>query len=157
MRCAALEPLLEEIADGTIDLTAEDRAHVASCELCTARPQRARDTEQWLAPREMPEPPPSFTATVMQRVGREKWRTERAVDIGFNLAIVAGLLVILGSAAGAAWSLGVFSIDIDTSLLAEAVWPQFEAVTAQLQTIVLAAVLLTTALVLWWWAETASD
>ena len=49
----------------------------------------------------------------MARVGQEKWKTERVVDIGFNLAIAAGVLVILAGGAGLAWSLGFFTITID--------------------------------------------
>ena len=47
----------------------------------------------------------------MARIGQEKWQTERVVDIGFNLAIAAGVLVILAGGAGLAWSLGFFTID----------------------------------------------
>jgi len=158
MRCAELESRFEAVADGSAELSPDERAHVASCAACSARLQRARDIEQWLATREVPEPPPSFTAAVMMRVGREKWRTERAFDIGFNLAIAAGVLVILGSAIGVAWSLGLLDITIDADLLGQILSPQLEArVTAQLQTIVIATALLASALALWWWAETAAE
>ena len=54
---------------------------------------------------------------VMARIGQEKWQTERVVDIGFNLAIAAGVLVILAGGAGLAWSLGFFTVTIDTDAL----------------------------------------
>ena len=60
--------------------------------------------------------------------------------------------------AGLAWSLGVFTIDIDIAALLGAATAQVEGrVINQLQTLAIAAVLLTMALVLWWWAEAATD
>lgn len=158
MRCDDLDPLIEAIADGTLDPDADTRAHVASCARCTARIEQARSIEQWLASREVPQPAPSFTAAVMARISQEKWQTERVVDIGFNLAVAAGVLVILAGGAGLAWSMGVFAIGVDLSALVNAATAQVEGrVINQLQTVGLAAVLLTMALVLWWWAEIAAD
>ena len=119
MRCDELEPLIEAIADGTFEPAPEDRAHLSSCAVCAARLAQAQSIEQWLTSRETPQPPASFTASVMARIGQEKWQTERVVDIGFNLAIAAGVLVILAGGAGLAWSLGFFTIDIDVIALAQ--------------------------------------
>jgi hypothetical protein len=94
----------------------------------------------------------------MARIGQEKWQTERVVDIGFNLAIAAGVLVILGGGAGLAWSLGFFTLDVDVVALLNVATSQVEGrVINQLQTVGIAAVVLTMALVLWWWAEAATD
>ena len=158
MRCDALEPLIEAIADGSIEPSAEDRAHLSSCAVCMARIDSARRIEQWLAGREMLQPPTTFTAAVMARIGQERWRTERAVDIGFNLAITAAVLLILVGAAGAAWSLGLFTITVDTDAVLRAVLSEVEGrVINQVQSVLIAAVVLTMALVLWWWAEAATD
>lgn len=158
MRCDQLEPLIEGIADGTYPPSADDRAHLSSCARCHARLEQARGIEQWLATRETPQPPISFTAAVMARVGQEKWKTERVVDIGFNLAVAAGVLVILGGGAGLAWSLGLLTIDIDVAVLLDAATSQVEGrVMNQLQTVGIATVVLTMALGLWWWAEAATD
>ena len=158
MRCHELEPLIEAIADGTFKPAPEDRAHLSSCAACAARLAQAQSIEQWLISRETPQPPVTFTAAVMARIGEEKWQTERVVDIGFNLAIAAGVLVILAGGAGLAWSLGFFTIDIDVIALLNAATSQVEGrVINQLQTVAIAAVVLTMALVLWWWAEAASD
>src|SRR5688572_21826853 len=106
----------------------------------------------------MPQPAPAFTAAVMARIGQEKWKTERVVDIGFNLAIAAGVLVILAGGAGLAWSLGLLTIDIDVAVLLDAATSQVEGrVMNHLQTVAIAAVVLTMALGLWWWAEAATD
>jgi hypothetical protein len=158
VRCDGLEALIEAIADGTVEPSADDRAHLSSCAVCSARLAEARRIEQWLAARELPQPKPSFTAAVMARIGQEQWQTERVVDIGFNLAIAAGVLVILMGGAGLALSLGFFTVRIDTEVLWRAAASQIEGrVISEVQTVVIAAVMLTIALALWWWAEQATD
>lgn len=158
MRCDHLEPRIEAIADGSDVPGTEEAQHLASCALCSTRLATARAIEDLLAMREVATPSAAFTGAVMARVGQERWKTERVVDLGFNLAIAAGILVIVAAGAGLAWSLGLVSISIDL----EASWQAIGAdvtgrVLSQVQTIAMAAVLLTTALVLWWWAETATD
>jgi hypothetical protein len=156
--CDELEPLIEAIADGSHVLAAEDAAHVASCGRCGADVERARSIENFLAMREVALPSASFTATVMTHVGREQWQTERVIDLGFNLAMAAGVAVILTGAAGLAWSLGFLTITLDVG----AIWQALDIdvggrVLSQIQTIAMSAVLLTMALGLWWWAEAATD
>jgi len=157
--CDEFEPLIEAIADGTIELSPEQRAHLASCERCAARLEQARAIEQLLTVRHTATPPPSFTQQVMAHVGREQWQTERAIDLGFNLAMFVGVFVIVAGAVGAAWSLGLFSITIDVDAIAEILGAANVSgrILSQVQTIGMTALLLTMALVLWWWAEAASD
>lgn len=159
MTCHELEPLIEAIADGSHEPGAEQAAHLAACPVCAARLERARAIESLLAVRDTPAPSPAFTAMVMARVGEERWKTERVVDLGFNLAIAAGVLVILVGGAGLAWSLGLLTITIDVDTLLRAL--DNNDVTgrflSQVQTFVIAAVILTMALGLWWWAEAGSD
>ena len=156
--CHELEPLIEAIADGSHLLPEADAAHVASCAVCGARLERARLIESLLATREVAVPPASFTTMVMAQVGHEKWKTERVVDLGFNLAMAAGVAVIVAGAAGLAWSLGFLHIAIDLSTAWRALDTDVTGrVLSQVQTIAMSAVLLTMALVLWWWAEAATD
>ena len=158
MRCDELETRIEAIADGSLEPSADDRAHLSSCAVCSARLAEARRIEQWLTARELPQPAASFTASVMARIGEEQWKTERVVDIGFNLAIAAGVLVILIGGAGLAVSLGFFTVTIDLEPLLRAAESRIEGrVINELQTVVIAAVMLTMALALWWWAEQATD
>jgi len=157
--CDEFEPRIEAIADGTIELSPEQRAHLASCDRCAARLEQARAIEQLLTVRDVATPSPAFTQQVMADVGREKWQTERAIDLGFNLAMAVGVFVIVAGAVGAAWSLGLFSITIDVDAIAEILGAANVSgrILSQVQTIAMAALLLTMALVLWWWAEAASD
>ena len=154
MNCHDLDALIESIADGSHTPEAAEAAHLASCATCRARLDEARAIEQLLATREVVAPPASFTSTVMARVGQERWKTERAIDLGFNLAIAAGVLLILTGAAGVAWSFGLLTISVDI----EALWQELGSDVAgrflsQVQAVAMAAVLLTMALGLWWWAE----
>ena len=156
--CDDLEPVIEAIADGSRELDGAAAAHVAACPVCAARLERARAIESWLSLRETAAPPASFTTTVMAHVGREKWKTERVIDLGFNLAMAAGVAVILAGATGLAWSLGLLTVTIDFDALWQALDTDVTGrVLSQVQTIAMSAVLLTMALALWWWAEAASD
>jgi hypothetical protein len=159
VRCDELEPLIEEMADGSVTPTPEQSVHIDGCRLCQQRLERARSIEQWLVGREAAEPSASFTAHVMAQLGHEQWRAERVIDLGFNLAIAAGVAVILAGAAGLAWSLGFLTITIDVAALLGALDSADVTgrVLSQVQTIAMSAVLLTIALVLWWWAEAAAD
>jgi hypothetical protein len=158
VHCDHLEPLIEAIADGSHEPTGEEARHLASCAVCTARLARARAIEGLLAMREVAAPSSSFTGAVMARVGQERWKTERVVDLGFNLAIAAGILFILAGGAGVAWSLGFLNITIDLEAIWQAIGSDLTGrVLSQVQTIAMSAALLTMALVLWWWAETAAD
>jgi len=159
VRCDHLEPLIEAIADGSYQPGAADAQHLAACGVCAARLADARAIDGLLAMREVAVPPPAFTATVMARLGQERWKTERVIDLGFNLAIAAGILVILAGGAGLAWSLGLVRVSIDLQAIWEALG-SFDVTSrflSQVQTIAMASALLTMALVLWWWAETAAD
>lgn len=158
MTCDQYEPVIEALADGTLEPGDDARAHLASCRRCEARLDQARRIEQWLVTRETPAPPPSFTQTVMARIGRERWQAERVVDLGFNLAIAAGVLIILVGAAGLAWSLGFLTVTIDFEAVLAATRSELGGrVVSQAQTVAMAAVLLTFTLGLWWWAETDSS
>ena len=158
MRCDDLEPLIEAIADDSLPLSAEDAAHVASCAIFAARIDRAQSIEGLLSLREIAQPPAAFTQAVMARVVQDRWKAERAIDLGFNLAIAAGILVIVAAGAGLAWSLGLLSVTIDVDAIVRALDAGATGrLLSQVQTVAMSAVLLTMALILWWWAEAARD
>jgi anti-sigma factor RsiW len=154
MRCEDIEPIVEALADGGIGADAARDAHIASCPLCSARLANAQAIHALLVSREAAQPPAGFTAAVMARVVREGWQTERAIDIGFNLAIAAGVLILISGAAGLAWTSGLLTITLDLpEILSLVSQPLTNRIVSNLQTMVMAAALLTMALGLWWWAE----
>lgn len=154
MRCEDIDPIIEELADGSLVAEAEQAAHLGSCARCSARLANAQGIHALLVAREVAQPSAAFTAAVMARVARERWQVERAIDIGFNLAIAAGVLILIGGAAGLAWASGLLTITIDLSaVLAAVTTPMANRVVSQLQTMVMAVLILVTALGLWWWAE----
>lgn len=158
MRCDTLEPLFEAVADGTAVFEPADAAHVAACEVCARRLEHARLIDQWLAARAVEAPPARFTNAVMRQMGQEQWKMERAVDMGFNLAILAGVLVIIAAGTGLLWSLGLVTVTADLGSIWRSVGTGMTArLVSQMRTLAMSAVLLTMALALWWWAEAASD
>lgn len=158
MDCQHLELLIEGLADGSVELDQPSAAHLAGCQVCQARVERARDIERFLMSRELPAPPATFTAGVMALVQRDRWQDERFIDLGFNLAMAAGLLVVLAGLGGLAWSLGLLTVTVDLDAVLEAARTELGGrVVAQVQTMAMAAVVLTMSLALWWWAEADSS
>ena len=154
MRCEDLDERFEGLADGSQEADGDTAAHVATCAVCAARLAEARAIEALLAAREVPAPPPMFTSAVMSAVRRDWWQAEQVVDIGFNLALAAGLLLVIGGAIGLAWSAGLFAADVDLRVVASALsFPFVDRVIAQAPTVAMAAALLVTTLGVWWWAE----
>ncbi len=158
MNCEHLEPLMEGLAEGSVDLDPPAAAHLAGCEVCQARVERAREIERFLMIRDLPAPPATFTAGVMALVQNDRWQAERFIDLGFNLAIAAGVLVVLSGLGGLAWSFGFLDVTVDLEVVLEAARAELGGrVLAQVQTVAMAAVVLTMSLALWWWAEADSS
>lgn len=155
MQCGEID--LEAIADGTRPATSEEHEHLLTCAACARALEFARAIENTLAARDVPTPPPAFTAGVMAQIGAARWQAERIVDFSFNLALAIGLLVIVGSGVGLAWSFGLFAVAIDREAIDLAL-SRFAGgqLSSQLQTTVLAAVVLLITLGLWWWVESDS-
>jgi hypothetical protein len=131
-----------------------DAAHLESCMTCREVLRRARAVEAALAARPTPELASGFTAKVMIAVQRERWRAEQALDLGFNLAVAGGLLLVVAGLVGLAWRTGLIVIGGDLATLATAgVTVLASRVGPQLPNVMLAALLLTMALGVWWWAE----
>jgi anti-sigma factor RsiW len=158
MDCHEIDSRLEAFADGTLAPGQAASAHLESCPNCSAGLARARAIHDLLVSRELPVPSTSFTAGVMARVGRERWQAERVIDIGFNLAVAAGILFILIGGAGLAWSLGLLTITVDLNAVVQGSASDLASrVVSQAQTVAMAAVLLTGALGLWWLAGLESS
>jgi len=155
--CDQLDELIEAITDGESP-PEECEAHLASCPRCTASLALARALDRTLLAREVPAPPPGFTARVMQGVGQERWRAEQIVDAGFNIAIAFGVALIALGAVALAFSFGWLTVDRPTiEALGAAVQPWLSSLADDLRTVGLAAMLLTSALAVWWWVEGESS
>jgi len=153
MTCDEANTFIEAAAVGDA-VPEEVRAHVASCRVCAARLALAQRIEHALAHRPVAPVPADFTAAMMTRIRRERWRTEQVIDVGFNIAAVVGILLIVGGAAGVLWRAGAIQLggEMATMLFGVSRTVALRAV-ADVRVIMLSVLLLSTALGLWWWAE----
>ena len=99
MSCSDVLDLIEPIAAGDLGADEAVRAHLQSCVTCAAALASAQRLESALKGMEIPPAPATFTATVMQRIRRDRWQSEQNVDRLFNLAIVAAVLLMVGGVA----------------------------------------------------------
>ena len=153
MTCHEADQFIEAMAMGepSADLL---RTHAAGCARCAARLALAQRIEQTLASRPVAQVPASFTLGVMARLRRERWRAEQVVDLGFNLAVGIGVVLIIGGFAGLAWSAGLISLirDIATAVFG-ATRAAATRMTADVHVMTVAMLLISMAAALWWWAE----
>jgi hypothetical protein len=128
--------------------------HVAACPRCSAHLQLAMQIERTLATRPVAVPPTAFTNIVVGRIRNERWRAEQMVDLGFNVFIACGIVLIAAGVAGLVWASGlvVFSRDV-FSVLEAATESTLMTMAAQARSFLFAALLLTLALGVWWWVE----
>ena len=110
--------------------------------------------ERWLRERSAPAAPPRFTADVMSRVRQERWRVERYWDLGFNIAVAGGLLLVVGGVLGLISMSGLVVVGRDATLLfAEAITTVAEQLVPVLPAYAAALALTASALGLWWYVE----
>ena len=153
MTCDEANTFIEAVAIG--DAVPDGvRAHVASCRVCAARLALAQRIEHALAHRPVTPAPSDFTAALMTRIRRERWRTEQVIDAGFNIAAVIGVLLVLGGVAGVLWRAGAIQLggEMATMLFGASRAIAVRAI-ADVRVIMLSVLLLSTAVGLWWWAE----
>jgi anti-sigma factor RsiW len=148
MTCHDVLDLVDAIAGGDADVAPDVRAHLETCPGCAAALAAARRIELALSAGEAPLAPATFTAAVIARIRRERWRSEQQVDRLFNVAIAAAILLVIGGA------LALFNLASGTWMLVSALGGE-AALQAQplLVTYAAAAGLLMSALGMWWWAE----
>lgn len=154
MDCGDALPFVEPIAAGDQEPDARLRAHLESCPRCAGALASARRIEAALASIEVPPASPRFTAAVLQRIHRERWRSEQQVDWLFNAAIAAALVVVVASVAAMLNLDLVFSLAASAWLLAaDGSRGAVRDAAPALATYLAAAGLLASALGMWWWAE----
>jgi anti-sigma factor RsiW len=154
MTCKHALDLVEPVAAGDLIADSDLRAHFETCPRCAGALASARRLEAMLASREAPGAPARFTAAVLQRIRRERWRSEQQVDRLFNAAIALALLLIVG---------GIFALMNLSGVLTGAAdtWTAVATLSTQLardaapavDTYIAGVCLLITALAMWWWAE----
>ena len=128
--------------------------HIASCPVCAPRLALAKRIDGLLQSRPIPRPPETFTTDVIARLRQERWKAEQVVDFGFNLAVAAGLALIVCGLAGFAWQLGALPIiDTAASLLSEGWSTVAPRVATDSRVLMIGLLLATTAVGVWWWAE----
>jgi hypothetical protein len=110
--------------------------------------------DRWMRGRAAPQPPAGFTNGVMARVRQQRWQAERYWDLGFNIAVAGGLLLIALGVIGLVHVSGFTALGRDAILLfAVSVMTLAERLAPSLPVYVASAALAATALGLWWWAE----
>jgi anti-sigma factor RsiW len=138
------------------DLTPDGRvaSHLASCPDCAAALESARALERLLRRRAAPAAPAQFTSRTLARVRRARWRTEQFLDVGFNVAIGAVVLAVVGGI----WMLlhrsGLNAVSNDAvDLFGNGLVTFAHRVMPSLPLYAGATAVLVTVLGIWWWAE----
>lgn len=154
MLCKDVLDLIEPIASGDLQMDDVVRAHVETCPRCASALASARRLESMLNAVEVPQAPSAFTTLVLQRIRRDRWRSEQRVDRLFNLAIAAALLVIIGGVIAMLNLDAVFPLAATTWTLArESLRDAMKQAAPTLATYIAAAGLLASGFAMWWWAE----
>ncbi len=154
MFCDEVLDVVEAVAAG--DLTPDLRvtAHLASCLNCRSALESAREIDRMLQARAVPRPPTQFTTRTLARVRRARWRSEQFVDMGFNVAITALVLLVIGGV----WLLfnrtGLVAVSGDAiNLMGSGGAALARRLAPSLPLYIGASALVASALAIWWWAE----
>jgi anti-sigma factor RsiW len=146
--------LIEPIAAGEVTPDGRVAAHLAACADCSAALEDARRVERLLRSSPPPRAPAQFTAHVLSRVRRERWRSEQAVDFGFNLTIALVGVGILAAAILVLHVTGLDAVVIDAiALVGQGMSALARRVAPSVPLYAGALGLLVIALGVWWWAE----
>ena len=154
MFCDEALDAIEPIAAGELTPDGRIADHLATCPNCAAALDSAKRLEEMLRARPAPRPPAQFTTRTMTRVRRARWRTEQFLDVGFNVALIAIVVAVVGGI----WMLlnrsGLVSVSTDVmDLFSTGMVTMVRRVAPSLPLYGAAMAVLATALVLWWWAE----
>jgi hypothetical protein len=110
--------------------------------------------ERWLRNRATPAAPPGFSNGVLSRVRQERWQIEKYWDLGFNIAVAGGLLLVIAGVLGLMYVSGVIAVGKDAMLLfAQGLTAAADQLAPTLPAYVGGFVLTASALGLWWYVE----
>ena len=154
MFCDEALDTVEAIAAGEVMADGRVAAHLASCPNCAQALESARQLERSLQLRPIPSPPAQFTSRTLARVRRARWRSDQFLDLGFNVAVGAVVLAVVGGV----WMLlnrsGLTAVSRDAVDLFGSGFVTFaQRVAPSVLLYAEAAALLLSALGIWWWAE----
>ena len=154
MFCDEALDSVEAIAAGELMPDGRVASHLATCPNCALALGRARQLEASLRRRETPAAPAQFTSRTLAKIRRARWRSDQFLDLGFNLAICA----ILVSVVGGVWMLlhrtGLATVSSDAVDVFGSGFVAFaHRVVPSLPLYAGALALLASALAIWWWAE----
>jgi predicted anti-sigma-YlaC factor YlaD len=154
MFCDEALDAIEPIAAGELTPDGRIADHLATCPNCAAALEDARRLERMLQARPTPRPAPNFTSRTLNRVRRARWRTEQVLDVGFNVAIIAIVVAVVGGI----WMLlhrsGLAAVSSDAvDLFGSGMMTLVRRVAPSVPIYAGAMAVLATALGLWWWAE----
>ena len=154
MFCDEALDTVEAIAAGEVMPDGRVASHLATCPNCALALERARQLEASLRRREIPAAPAQFTSRTLARIRRARWRTDQFLDLGFNLAIGALAVAVLGGV----WMLvnrsGLAAVSGDAvTVFGGGFVSLARRVAPALPLYAGAAAVLISALGIWWWAE----
>ena len=154
MLCDEVFDVVEAIAAGEVAPDGRVSAHLASCPKCAGALKDAQEIEHLLVTREVPAPPPQFTARTLARVRRARWRSEQFVDATFNFAMAVIVVAVVAGVWLVTNRSGLVSVSNDAvDLLGTGVMTLARRVAPSLPLYAAATALLASALGIWWWAE----
>jgi anti-sigma factor RsiW len=154
MTCTDFDELIEPIAAGELKPDAGMRAHLQSCPACTRALAMAHQIDRVLGAQPAPEPPLAFTATLMARLRRERWRSEQSLDVAFNIAVGLAVAVGVAGAVMVATASGLAAVSADlVRVFLSATVSAFATIAPALPVYALASAVVVSWLLVWWWAE----
>jgi predicted anti-sigma-YlaC factor YlaD len=139
MQCADVLNLVEPIAAGDLPPDERVREHLHSCPACAGALASAQRLETRLKGMEIPAAPAAFASQVLQRIRRDRWRSEHLIAGGLLALLNVGTVMSL---TGSLWT-----------LLKEGSRETVRTAAPTVLTYIAAAGLLASALGMWAWAE----
>ena len=154
MFCDEALDVVEAIAADEVTPDGRVAAHLATCSNCASALDRAQKLERLLRARPVSQAPPQFTTRTLTRIRRARWRSEQFLDVGFNVAMGAVVLAVLGGV----WMLlhrsGLTAVSGDAvDLFGAGLVTLVRYAAPSLPLYAGATALLASALGIWWWAE----
>ena len=154
MFCDEALDAVEAIAAGELLPDGRVASHLATCPNCASALDSARRLEASLRERPVPAAPAQFTARTLARVRRARWRSDQFLDAGFNLAVGAVIVALMGGGWMLLHRTGLAAVSRDAiDLFRSRFVIVARRVAPSLPLYAGAALLLVSALGLWWWAE----